>query len=506
MASGKNKMMLALSLGTFIISLIVHFMHRAYGVFGHMNTIGLATGSESPPFFAVMLNIILVIPLIQLGLAYFLYSKQTDHRLIPVLNASALTFSSISMIAGGGGAVEFHFSIFMVLAIIAYYENVNIISQMTVIFFLQHILGFYFLPQFVFGVDHYSFFMLVVHAVFLGLTSLATVLLIKSKKKMTGRLEEANELKQNKITTLLETVKALSHQLEQASYEISQKSEYNIGTGQEMLASFREVSSGLEIQSESLTTIESNLHHIDEMIKHNTQTFAVLHDKAATTGDKVQINRSSIESLFEKVGIVSDAINQATRTVKTLNESSHRVGTIISTIQGVANQTNLLALNASIEAARAGELGKGFAVVAGEIRKLADQSNKATEEIGIILMAIQQESQQSVLQFETGHQAAAHTVSLAGSCVSSFHQMNEAIQEVIDGIKGLHESVILIEQRSHSISAEMSNISAVTEESVASVQELYGMTGTQNKASHGINKELLYLKELAATLQKQLHS
>ena len=108
------------------------------------------------------------------------YQKQHDHRLVPLLNTLTLTFASMSIISGGGGTVEFHFSIFMVLAIVAYYENMKLIAIMTVLFALQHILGFFFLTELVFGAASYSFLMLVIHAVFLILTSGATSLQIHS--------------------------------------------------------------------------------------------------------------------------------------------------------------------------------------------------------------------------------------------------------------------------------------------------------------------------------------
>ena len=505
MVSSKNKLMLALSLGVYILSLMIHFLHRSYGIFGHMKGSGMRMIDNDSERFAAVLNVGLFIPILLWGLAFVFYRNQTNHRLVPVYNSLALTCSSISMIAGGQGAVELHFSIFMVVAIMAYYEDVKIITLTTVIFAMQHIFGFFFLPQLVFGTEHYSFFMLVIHALFLMLTSLATSLLIVSKKKTTDALGRENALKQKKITELLETVKKLSDQLEHTSYEISIKSENNIGAGNEMMCSFREVSAGLETQSNSLAAIESNLLKIDEMIKDTAQSFTELYNKAATTADSVQYNRRNIESLSEQVGVVSDAIHQATGTIQALHESSRRVETIISAIQDISNQTNLLALNASIEAARAGEFGRGFAVVASEIRKLAEQTNMATEEVRSILLTIQRESRESVLQMKTGNQAIAHTVQLAGVCVSSFVNMNQAIIAVIDIIERLDDSVKQIEMRSQSISDEMSQIASVTEENVASVHELYGMTDRQTKESAGINEELRRLKELAIKLQKQFH-
>jgi methyl-accepting chemotaxis protein len=79
-----------------------------------------------------------------------------------------------------------------------------------------------------------------------------------------------------------------------------------------------------------------------------------------------------------------------------LGESSQQIGKVIEVITSIAEQTNLLALNATIEAARAGEAGKGFAVVAGEVKELAKETAKATEEIGSRIAAIQSDTSDAV--------------------------------------------------------------------------------------------------------------
>ena len=130
-------------------------------------------------------------------------------------------------------------------------------------------------------------------------------------------------------------------------------------------------------------------------------------------------------------------------TVKKLGESSQEIGNVIKVITSIAQQTNLLALNATIEAARAGEAGKGFAVVANEVKELAKQTAKATEDIGQKIDAIQGDTKGAVTAIEEISTIINQINDISNSIASAVEEQtvttNEIGRSVTEASKGVGE-------------------------------------------------------------------
>ena len=144
---------------------------------------------------------------------------------------------------------------------------------------------------------------------------------------------------------------------------------------------------------------------------------------AAAEELSASINQIS-HDVSQSATISNRAVDEAARTnaiVESLSETANRIGEVVQLISSIAAQTNLLALNATIEAARAGEAGKGFAVVASEVKNLANQTGKATEEIGSQIAAIQ----------TVTHDAVSAIRSIAGTIVE-VHQIASAIASAVE--------------------------------------------------------------------------
>jgi methyl-accepting chemotaxis protein len=160
---------------------------------------------------------------------------------------------------------------------------------------------------------------------------------------------------------------------------------------------------------------------------------------AATASDELSHSIADISRrVQESNGIAAEAVQQAAATDQRINELSEagaRIGDVVKLITSIAEQTNLLALNATIEAARAGEAGRGFAVVAQEVKTLAGQTAKATEEIGSQIANMQLATRESVAAIKAIGQTIERISGIATSISGAVEQQRSATQNIAQSVR-----------------------------------------------------------------------
>ena len=265
-----------------------------------------------------------------------------------------------------------------------------------------------------------------------------------------------------------------------ASRQIGAATEELAAGAQEQSAQVGEVAAAVE---EMVQTIIENARNATQ-----TATLTEANGQAASEGGRV------VEETVATIREIARVTGQSAQTVEQLGTSSQRIGEIVSVINEIADQTNLLALNAAIEAARAGEQGRGFAVVADEVRKLAERTTQATQEIARMIETIQVETADAVTAMQRGNTAVETGLRLADQAGAALEKIVTGAQSTVDLINQIAAASEEQSTTSEEISRSVVGISTVSEESARGLSEIAQATDGLNQLTDELHTLVIQFK------------
>lgn len=285
--------------------------------------------------------------------------------------------------------------------------------------------------------------------------------LICEFKSSTNNIEAASR---NLLTTAHE-FGASSEEINNTMREVSQASDQSARAASEVARGSTEQASAIGESVTMLKQLAESIHGIAEE--------AASAETAASEATSVASNGASVvEQSVSGMHKIKDTVIQSAHVIHTLNEASDRIGNIVQMIGDIAEQTNLLALNAAIEAARAGEAGRGFAVVADEVRKLAERSGMASQEIASLIQEVQNRTSQAVESMQSGTKQVETGEELAEQAGSSLMRIQEVVGSVTNCIKDICKNADDITKASDAVMKSIMDVAAIVEESSAAAEEM----------------------------------
>ncbi|HZX47312.1 MAG TPA: methyl-accepting chemotaxis protein [Clostridia bacterium] len=292
-------------------------------------------------------------------------------------------------------------------------------------------------------------------------------------------------------------VSGYSEALATASQETSASS-------QQMATSIQEMAQKTSLQYERTIRGRELTEDISIRIKEATDQMEAILENSKKIKASTDKGINIVEELKERNEDSNRASEQIKQVFVTLEESTGSIDGIIGDIDDIAAQTNLLALNAAIEAARAGETGRGFAVVAEEVRKLADDSLRATSQVKEIVANIREKMASVQEAVDTGQQVAQHQNSAVQETIEFFKNIAAAVDGVVKSIGEISENSRNINDNKEDLVRQINEVSALADDLASTAEQISSVTQQQAASSQQLAETSAQMESLVTELEKAL--
>ncbi|WP_459195443.1 methyl-accepting chemotaxis protein [Wukongibacter baidiensis] len=323
--------------------------------------------------------------------------------------------------------------------------------------------------------------------------------LLKGKDEISSLVRAINTMQMD-ISILIKKVIDSSTKVAKASKTLLDLSKQSSMATEEIARAVEEVTVSCNDQSRDIEFISEMANDLGLKISKNYELIDDVYNISKETSHLSEKGTEIIEVLNEKIIDNTEKTMETSKIVSSISKYANNAESITNLIENISNQTNLLALNASIEAARAGESGKGFAVVADEIRKLSEETTRATEDIKDLIRNIQESSNGAVDVMEKMQGIVAQQNLSIENTDEIFKLTADSLENLVCKIDKVAKHTQNMNESKEEILKAILNISSVTEETTASAEEISAATEEQLASE----EETFYHSENLYTISKEL--
>ncbi len=312
-----------------------------------------------------------------------------------------------------------------------------------------------------------------------------------------GRMVESLSKMVGSIAHTVRELQAVGHQASEASRK---GSDVNIHMCNMMV----ELSGGAASQTTSVEETRMAVQDATRLMASVVENSRAVSTSTEEARHMVNEGAQNAEDAVDNMMSIQQNVTRTAEVVERLGQRTRRINTIVEMITAVAEQTNLLALNAAIEAARAGDHGAGFAVVAEEVRKLAEESTSAAQEIVKLIKEIQLETVEASESMKSQTAVVEEGVKAVQKAGISFDTIRDAVGNIVEQTGQIHEATEAMNEQNKRVVDAIANVSFISARTSAASEEASGFTDELGQAVLGIAEQSLSLEKMAADLKEQV--